>query len=200
MKGKIYLSFISKSALAGFLIALAGAIYLNSTNKFIGAALFSLGLISVILFGANLWTGKVGYVDSKDSLHAVLIMFGINMIIAFLVGLVYKFGIGATSAFASRLDKTWYRVFLDGIGTGVCIYAAVEGYKKSKSLIPVILGVMAFILAGFEHSVADAFYYGSGELTWKGLGYIGLISLGNATGSLLVNRLQYLKGKDEEAS
>ena len=55
---------IFKSILAGVLIALAGHIYLNCSNKIVGAFLFSIGLIGVIVLKANLYTGKVGYVKS----------------------------------------------------------------------------------------------------------------------------------------
>ena len=65
MKNKI-VNIIIKSVLAGVLIALAGHIYLNCANKIVGAFLFSIGLIGVIVLQANLYTGKVGYVKSKS--------------------------------------------------------------------------------------------------------------------------------------
>lgn len=185
-----YLNFISKSALAGILIALAGAIYLNSPNKIIGALLFSVGLISVILTESNLYTGKIGYVHDRSTCVDAVFMLTVNLVSAFLVGLVYRGSFGATSAMNSRLTQTWYQLLLNGIGCGALIYLAVDLYKKTKSLIPVILGVMAFILAGFEHCIADAFYYGASELTWKGLGCIGLVIVGNTVGSLLIRFLQ----------
>ena len=63
-----------------------------------------------------------------------------------------------------------------------------------------ILCVMTFILGGFEHSIADMAYYGASELTWKGLGYIGLVVLGNSLGSLAIRYLQLglFKEKQDE--
>jgi len=197
--GKDIYNFISRSALAGFLIALAGAIFLLTGNKWVGSAMFSCGLIGVILFGAHLYTGKIGYTDSWNSFLRNLIILVINLVVAFLVGLIFRYVVGTSVAMDTRLAKTWYRILLDGVGCGALIYFAVEAYKQTKSLIPVILGVMAFILAGFEHCIADAFYFGACELTWKGFGYLLLVVLGNSIGSLLVRFLQIgFKKKDEK--
>lgn len=71
----------------------------------------------------------------------------------------------AMEAMDSRLTKEWYEILIDAVGTGACIYITVEGYKKTKSFVPVILGIVVFILAGFEHCVANMFFFGTGELT-----------------------------------
>lgn len=188
---------ILKSLLAGLLIAMAGWAFLvcqgldiGGWTKVIGSVVFSVGLVAVIVLEANLFTGKVGYINSKQSFTTGLIILLANLVSAFLVGLLYKNCVGLSTAMDSRLAKTWYRVLFDGIGCGACIYIAVEGYKKTKSFVPVILGVVAFILAGFEHCIADMFYYGASELTWKGLGYIGIAIVGNSIGSLAVRALQ----------
>ena len=73
---------------------------------------------------------------------------------------------------------------------GILIYLAVELYKKTKSFIPVIMCVMAFILSGAEHSIADAFYLGASQLSLVAFGKLGLIILGNAAGSLITRWLQ----------
>ena len=64
---------------------------------------------------------------------------------------------GSSQAMASRLAKEWYEILIDAVGTGACIYITVEGYKKTKSFVPVILGIVVFILAGFEHCVELSF-------------------------------------------
>lgn len=188
---------IFKSILAGALIAMAGWIFLicqsldiGAWSKVVGASMFSIGLIAVILLEANLFTGKVGYINSKQTMINGLIILGMNLVTAFVIGLIYRGTVGISTAMDSRLAKDWYRILVDGIGCGACIYIAVEGYKKSKSLIPVIIGIMAFILGGFEHCIADMFYYGASELTWQGLGYIGLAIVGNSLGSLGARLLQ----------
>ena len=187
---------ILKSILAGVLIALAGIVYLSCTDKVVGSFLFSFGLCLVILLEANLYTGKVGYVNSKQDVFDLLIMLGFNLLSAFLVGLIVKTGSlhdSANAVVSAKLDvfyDTWWITLLKSIGCGICIYGSVEGYKKTKSFIPVILGVMCFILAGFNHVVADAFYIGAARFYWINLVYLLLVAVGNAIGSILIRLLQ----------
>ena len=187
---------ILKSILAGVLIALAGIVYLSCTDRVVGSFLFSFGLCLVILLEANLYTGKVGYVNSKRDVFDLAIMLILNLVSAFLVGLIAKTGSMHDSANAVVSAKlgvfydTWWITLLKSIGCGICIYGSVEGYKKTKSFIPVILGVMCFILAGFNHVVADAFYIGAARFYWINLVYLFLVAVGNAIGSILIRLLQ----------
>ncbi len=182
---------ITKSILAGVLIALAGIVYLSCSDKVVGSFLFSFGLCLVIILEANLYTGKVGYIKSVDDLTDVMMMLGINILSAYLVGLISGMGPMHDSAAAivtTKLETEWWITLLKSIGCGICIYGAVEGYKKTKSFIPVILGVMCFILAGFNHVVADAFYIGAAR--FGSLQYLLLVAMGNAIGSILIRLLQ----------
>ena len=195
---------IFKSMLAGMLIAVAGAVFLScqtmipdkSIAKLIGSFLFSIGLIGVLVLEADLFTGKIGYVDTWSKLGLASTALVFNLIIAFLIGLLYK-GINFSSMsvngvfpFDSRLAKEWYQLLFDGFICGVLIYLAVELYKKTKSFIPVIMCVMAFILSGAEHSIADAFYLGASQLSLVAFGKLGLVIAGNAAGSLAIHWLQ----------
>ena len=47
---------------------------------------------------------------------------------------------------------------------------------------------MCFILAGFNHVVADAFYIGAAR--FGSLQYLLLVAMGNAIGSILIRLLQ----------
>lgn len=198
---------ILKSILAGILIAMAGWIFLacqslnvGDWSKVIGAAAFSVGLVAVIGLQANLYTGKIGYVNSKQLLFEAVVILAVNLVVAFLIGLLYRTCVGTSLAMDSRLAKEWHRVLIDGFFCGALIYIAVEMHKKTKSFLPVVICVITFILGCFEHSIADIFYYGASELTLKGLGYIGLVILGNSLGSLTIRYLQLglFKEKQDE--
>ena len=90
--------FMFKSILAGVLIALAGSIYLScqemildeSIAKVVGSFLFSIGLIAVLVLDTNLFTGKVGYVDSWHKFGLVCVSLIYNVLIAFFIGLLYR--------------------------------------------------------------------------------------------------------------
>lgn len=182
---------ILKSILAGVLIALAGIVYLSCTDKVVGSFLFSFGLCLVIILEANLYTGKVGDVKSVDDLSEVLFMLILNLVSAYLVGLLSgmrSLHDSAAAIVTTKLETEWWITLLKSIGCGICIYGSVEGYKKTKSFIPVILGVMCFILAGFNHVVADAFYIGAAR--FGSLQYLLLVAIGNAIGSILIRLLQ----------
>ena len=196
MKNKLFI-LIVKSILAGVLIALAGHIYLNCTNKVVGAFLFSIGLIGIIVLQANLYTGKVGYVKSKKDFFELLVILGVNLVSAFLVGLLVRNSYDLGLPYESRLLKSEFRIFLDGVFCGMLIYLAVELYKKTSNLAPVIMCVMAFILAGFEHSIADAYFLGVQGLSLKGIYYMLLIVVGNGVGSLVIRHLQLLGEKNK---
>lgn len=205
--------FIFKSMLAGVLIAIAGGIYIQCENRIIGAMLFAIGLIAVLVLDANLFTGKVGYVDTRKKICHAFFMMLINLVTAFLIGLLFRgvhmigmaypegsvvAGFGAAGPFgegSARFGKTWYNIMFDGFGCGVLIYLAVELFKKTNSVIPVVLCVMAFILSGAEHSVADAFYLGASVLTPKAFGYLWLVALGNIVGAVAVHWLQVAADK-----
>lgn len=46
---------------SGLCIGIGGMVYLNCENKVVGAFMFCIGLLTILLFGFNLYTGKVGY-------------------------------------------------------------------------------------------------------------------------------------------
>ena len=98
--------------------------------------------------------------------------------------------IGPFGPGSDRLAKSYLKVFFDGFGCGALIYLAVELYRRTKNLIPVIICVMAFILSGTEHCIADAFYLGASILSWKGFGYLGLAIIGNSLGAVALHWLQ----------
>ena len=79
MEMKEIFKLITKSILAGVLIALAGIIYLNCSDKVVGSFLFSFGLCLVVILEANLYTGKVGYIKSVDDLSEVVFMLILNL-------------------------------------------------------------------------------------------------------------------------
>ncbi len=201
MQYKNIFNLITKSILAGLLISLAGIVYLNCPDKIVGSFLFSLGLISVILLEANLFTGKIGYVNSKRSILDSLLILVFNLVAATIVGLIYRCGSdAATSIVESKLSifsEAWWLTGLKSIGCGAAIYLAVEGYKKSKSLIPVILGVMVFILAGWNHCIADCFYMAAGSSNILAIPYLLVVIAGNSIGSLLIRGLQ-IGGKNND--
>ena len=100
------------SIFAGVMIAIGAVIYLNCPNRIVGAFLFSIGLIVIMEFEFNLYTGKVGFARTfKDSLLLVLI-FITNAIGCSLIFLLPTND--AVNIWTGRLDYPLYIVFASG--------------------------------------------------------------------------------------
>ena len=184
---------ISKSTLAGLLISLGATAFLTADNKIVGALLFSIGLTAVILLEANLYTGKIGYVNSRGKLIDAVVILILNLLAASICGLIFysaKNNI-CENLWLNKLTKSWHEFLFDSIGCGICIYLSVELYKKTGSIFVIVLGVLVFILGGFEHCIADIFYLNAAmSFDLKSILYILIAIIGNSVGSLLIRFLQ----------
>lgn len=163
-------TFIARGVLAGICIAMGGTIYLN-IGGVAGAVLFAFGLIAVVSLKLNLFTGKAQFVWGASPegqteqggygwLFAILLL---NIAGCFLMGVLMSTPSMEEAAMAildKRLSSTPWRNGLLAVGCGFIMTLAVQGTAKEKWL-PLIFGIPAFILCGFPHCVADAFYIAS---------------------------------------
>ena len=63
-KRRLKMSDFIKSIFAGICIGIAGTAYVKLGGGLFAACLFAVGLISIVLFNFNLYTGKIGYIQS----------------------------------------------------------------------------------------------------------------------------------------
>lgn len=92
----------------------------------------------------------------------------------------------ASPIIESRDAELWYQHIIGGMGCGICIQMAVNNWKAKNKSLGVILPVMIFILVGFEHCIADAFYYAWSAFEWRHLLQICLVFIGNMLGAFIV--------------
>lgn len=197
-----------KGIYAGIAIGIGGTIFLASENKVIGSLLFSIGLLTVCMYGMNLYTGKIGYViNNKISYlwELFLTLIG-NFVGTFIVG----FSIRSTR-FTSYIDKAinvsntklndnLLSIFILSCFCGILMYIAVNSYKKFNDSIakhlPIIMCVTVFILAGFEHCVANMFYFSVANM-WsvKTILYTIVMVLGNSLGAIIIALFDKLYNK-----
>lgn len=175
-----------RAVCAGVMIGIGGRVYLSAENKTAGAVLFSVGLISVLLFGMNLYTGKVGYVGSLRDVRDCLISVAGNAAGCAVVAILpHK---AAAAAAAARLSLSLPELFIKGAFCGVLIYIAVDVYKTGGKLIATLFCVPAFIIAGFEHSVADMYYFfAARQFSARVWAALLAVILGNAAGAVIFN-------------
>lgn len=155
---------------SGVLIGLAGWIFLSVGGGILGSILFAIGLLCVVFSGSFLYTGKAGswnfrpFTFKQDVSSLFMILIG-NIIGCFIIGIIAKIS-GTlenneilTGVILSRERHDAIQTIARGIGCGVLMELAVWSYREKESILGVLFCVPAFILSGFYHSVADAFYY-----------------------------------------
>lgn len=150
--------------LAGICISLGGAVYLCA-GGLAGAVLFAFGLLTVVHFKYKLYTGTAGFIDAmsgKEWLMLLEVILG-NIVGCGLVALLVHYAMPAcVEAAGNILHARMSRGILPcgalGIGCGFVMTASVKFAREGKFL-PLLFGVPLFIMCGFTHCIADAFYY-----------------------------------------
>ena len=150
---------LSKAIISGVYISLAGLGYLV-IGGIPGAILFGAGLFGVISTGSLLYTGRI-FEEKKYQILGFILLGNIIgcAISGFLSRVSYPGVISvASSVIETRVLDSWIGVLWKSIGCGFLMTSAVQGMKNNNPW-PLLLGIPLFILAGFYHSVADAFYF-----------------------------------------
>lgn len=191
-----------KALLAGFLIGIGGMVFLACDNRYVGALLFSVALLSILLLKFNLYTGMIGYVTQNGlpfAIDTLIAVFG-NFLGAFVAGWIRPEAGNVVALCEARLQKPVSTVLFDAFLCGIMIFLCVEPFKKKGMVLPLFLCIPTFILCGFEHCIADAFYFASARLlTAPGTAVFLLLAiLGNAAGGLFLPLSMKLIGILEE--
>ena len=188
------MSNLKSSLFAGVLIAIAGWGFL--ANPVLGMFLFCVGLIAVVKYQTRLYTGTAGFLSSWRDLPSLLLILLGNIagcLAVASVALVSPLPLGeaAIKVISSRLAVGWWGTGLLAIGCGLLMSLAVDFARKNRDFsdwLPLLFAVPAFILCGFPHCVADAFYccvylFSASDIPWLSLAaYYGAIVLGNFIG------------------
>lgn len=176
-----------KAIYAGFMIGIGGIIYLSVDNRIIASMLFSFGLSTIVVQGFNLYTGKIGFVKTWKELPDMLLIMAGNYAGTFVAAMLAKaahINVSSVEMVHNKMDNTLLNVFFLSVFCGVMMYLAIDNYGRTKNIIFVIAPVMIFILSGFEHSVANMFYFNLAEAySLQALLYILVMVAGNGVGA-----------------
>lgn len=187
------------SILGGMCIGIGGVVFLSCESKVVGAVFFCLGLFAICTFGFNLFTGKVGYVFQRPLRYTgfVLSVWLGNLIGTGVVGYAVRAtriaGIAEKAAgmCQTKLDDSLVSIFILSVFCNILMFIAVDGFRNNPheigKYIGIFLGVTVFILCGFEHCVANMFYFSVAN-AWSGrtVLYLLVMSVGNACGGVLI--------------
>ena len=180
--------------------------------RVIGGVAFSLGLILVVIAGAELFTGNnllvIAWVHGRIPTTLLLRNFGVVFLANFagslvVVGLVYVSGhlklnggaVGET-AVAIALAKVqlpameaFFRGILCNILVCLAVWLAAAGRQVVNRILAIVFPITAFVACGFEHCVANMYFIPLGMLcapetvTWGGLlANLVPVTLGNLVG------------------
>jgi len=182
--------------LAGMFIGLAGQFYLIATfdtgmnpsiTRLLGGMAFSLGLVLVVVAGAELFTGNTLLIVSCLSRKITVRQLLRNWVLVYLgnlagslivVGLSYyahQWALGGltlgTHAVAVAAGKTalpfsvsFVRAILANVLVVLAVWMSFAGRSLTDKIAGIILPITAFVASGFEHSVANMFFVPFGLL------------------------------------
>ena len=199
-----------KALAAGICISIGAVSYLSCDNKIIGALLFTTGLFTICFFGLNLYTGKIGYV--LEMLHPIdcLTTWLGNAMGCVLGGAMLRYALPSLAKVGrevtlSKLDMPIPRAIILGIFCGMLMYIAVHNYNRNPHMFGKCVGIFvcipAFIICGFEHSIANVVYFTLGlrsaaELLPM-LAFTLAVTSANAIGAILFRKLSLAFEKEK---
>lgn len=191
--GRIFL----KAAAAGITIGIGGAVYLTLENRVIGAVLFGVGLYTIVLNGLFLYTGKVGYLISAKDKKAYILQLIFTWLGNFAGTALAAAAISATRIrnlrrtaeviCKAKLADTPHSILILAVFCGILMYVAVDGFREKGNPLILFFCVTVFILCGFEHCIANMFYFSlAGAWSLRAVIYLLLMTLGNSVGGILL--------------
>ena len=189
---------------AGLAISIGGTVYLSVDNKIIGSLLFAVGLYAIVLNGLFLYIGKVGYLvvqsDKIEYLGLLAITWLGNLAgtwigaVAVLNTRIQGIRENAVGICETKLADEPLSIFLLAIFCGILMYIAVDGFKEKENPLILFFCVSVFILSGFEHCIANMFYFSiAGAWSLKTIVYLIIMTLGNSLGGMLIPSLKNWK-------
>jgi formate/nitrite transporter len=172
--------------LAGIYISLGSHLFLvameQGMGRIVAGACFSVGLVLIVIAGAELFTGNITMIVGAVSGHYSPVLLFRNWIVVYVGNLagalttayfLYKSGIFgnphehtamgnmAVKIAEYKLNLTFTEAFIRGIFCNILVILAIIMSYFSKDIISkivcVILPIMTFVASGFEHSIANMY-------------------------------------------
>ena len=213
-KARTALSQFINAVIGGMMIGIGGCVSLSCDNKYIGSALFSLGLFAIIQFGYGLYTGKIGYVPLRKPAYLSECLFTLlgNALGTFIDAILLRqtriFPTISEKAAASvdvKTDDSLLSAFILAVFCGILMFTAVDNARLSNAAgghvektIGTMLCIMVFILCGFNHCIADMFYIFLSGTLGQAAAYLPIVVIGNSVGGMLFPLLKMLTDKPFE--
>jgi len=154
-------------------------------SKFLAGSVFSVGLMLVVIAGAELFTGnnlviisaldrRIGF---RDVLRNWVIVYVANFVGALFIALLMyysglwktggnEWGITASNIAVSKVNLSFTEAFCRGIGCNwlVClaVWMAIASRDVVGKIFAIYFPIMAFVASGFEHVIANMYFIPTG--------------------------------------
>lgn len=201
------------SVVAGICIGIGGVAYLAVGGGILGSVLFCVGLYTILTFGFHLFTGKCGNLPANGLVYMKFLaivwignLIGTNLI-AFIMRVSGHEKVAAMIAMANtmtdnKLELSYITMFTFGILCNFLMYVAVENFCSNPHELGKYLGiffaVVVFIACGFEHSIANMFFFGmAGRWGVDTAIQLMVVSVGNIVGASFIPYVRQLAERFE---
>lgn len=168
-------------------------------KKLMGGAAFSIGLMLVVIAGAELFTGNslmvtsamIGEVTWKRVMAKWALVYVANFVGSVFLALVFYFsglwktgggllGETAVKLAYAKIHLGWMEAFVRGVGCNwlVClaVWMALASRQVIGKIFAIFFPIMGFVAIGFEHCVANMYFIPTGIFLnqWAGISLPGL--------------------------
>ena len=187
----------SRGILSGMLVGIGVIVNILSQNQYVGAMLFSLALLAIILLKLPLYTGKIGYATNYEhSILEYILMLVDNLLgIALIIMLTVVTKPEIQNLFKKmagiKFSNSHFQLLIFGFMCGILMFIAVH----CKNMIITIFCIMTFILSGYEHCIAS-FPFLLSSFTAMNVSKFLMIIIGNSLGSVVTHML--IGGRNNE--
>ena len=215
------LSFCLMAFCSGVMIGIGGTASLLAINlygtwgKLIGACLFSLGILCIVMFEMKLFTGMISQIPemAPKSYWQLPVCFLFNMIGVILTALLVTYSpIAGTvvpvgrDIIAAKLNADLWGVkaFCSSILCGFLITLSVGSVKYAprkglSTTVGVMFPIVVFAFCGFDHSVANTLYIFFLGFSRKAVLYLLACIAGNIVGGVILPILSIFRNWTEQA-
>lgn len=219
MLGMLAGAFIGLGSLY-YAIVLSDPALPHALARVLGGVVFSLGLILVVVAGAELFTGNNllamawadGKVSTREVLHNWLVVCAANLAgavllatLVFLSGHAEQYATTYQKIHAAKTSLPLAKAFFSGVMCNVLVCLAVwmslAGRSVVDKAVAIVPPISAFVAAGFEHSVANMYFLPLGLMLQAASGqpveFLGLarnllpVIAGNLVGGSVLVALVY---------
>lgn len=204
-----FISFCLMSFCSGIMIGIGGTAFLLASTlyegawgKLIGAILFSLGILCIVMFEMKLFTGLISDIPemgAKNLWKLPVCFLGNILGVLFTAALVYFSPLSetvrtqASLLMSAKINAGLWGVkalcssilcgFLITLSIGAVKYAPRKGLSTT---VGVMFPIIVFAFCGFDHSVANTLYIFFLGFSGKAIAYLLVCVVGNILGGVIL--------------